>query len=84
MKHSDDFYPPLPLNPGDVYTLLFEDGEMHVIEIIGDAGDGMNEIVIVDNGSLDLWSFDGTDKILMPKQMIQDAAIRSRNEIISI
>lgn len=79
---DDDFYPPLPLNPGDVYTLLFDDGQFHVIEIVGDAGDGVNEIVIVDNGSLDLWSFDGTNKTLMPRQMIQDAAIRSREELL--
>jgi hypothetical protein len=80
---DDNFYPPLPLNPGDVYTLLFDDGQFHVIEIVGDAGDGVNEIVIVDNGDIDLLMIEGTNHTLMPKFMIQDAAKRSRTEIVS-
>lgn len=48
---------------------------MHVIEIVDDAGDGVNEIVIVDNGNIDVGLIKGTNQTLMPKQMIQEAAI---------
>lgn len=46
---TDDFYPPLPLNPGDVYTLPFEDGQMHVIEIVSVECDGFLVLAKADN-----------------------------------
>ena len=73
--NNNDIYPPLPLNPGDVYTLPFEDCQMHVIEIVDDAGDGVNEIVIVGNGNIAVGLIEGTNQTLMPKQMIQETAI---------
>lgn len=46
---NNDFYPPLPLNPGDVYTLPFEDGQMHVIEIVSVECDGFLVLANADN-----------------------------------
>ena len=63
----------LPFQPGDVYTLPFDDGQEHTITVIGDAGDGVNIVASVDGG----------EQQLMPMQMIQGAADQQREARIA-
>ena len=63
----------LSFNPGDVYTLPFDDGQEHTITVIGDTGDGVNIVASVDGG----------EQQLMPMQMIQGAADQQREARIA-
>ena len=69
----DDFYPPLPLNPGDVYTLPFEDGQMHVIEIVSVECDGFITLAKVDNSQ---------EIIEIATDHLQQRAKAARDEIL--
>ena len=74
---DDNFYQPLPLNPGDVYSDLPFGDEVHTIEVVQgceDVGDGVNVLVSVDGG----------EQRLMPMQMIQEAADYARKSGIEI
>ena len=75
MVDKNETTPQLQFLPGDVYTLPYEDGKMHTTTIVCDACDGVNVVVLLDLE---------TEQMLMPKQMIQEAANRARESGIEL